>query len=364
MPRGRLRGRFPLLAPAVIVWGKRGLAWARARGTSAPELHVLPDLAALARYDALVRQARLREMGIVRARLRGEGQEIASLRAYAPGDAFQRIDWKATARRGSPIVREHQAERQQPVVLLLDAGRRMAREANGQSRLDEAIDASLLLAHVALRADDRVGLWAFADVPLRMVAPARGVAHGKRLARAVYDLQPVLRESPYASMATRVQVAYPRRSLMVLFTDVIEPSSLQQLAGPLRFLGRRHLCLVVIFKDLAVEAALREPPQPASTLSTPPGPRPAWPANAREDWRRCGRRGRSFSRPHPVALSAAVVNRYLDIKSRASCCSSGVDSNWAARWHLGNRARSGSDKESPTRGEAMSPEGNELWLEA
>jgi uncharacterized protein (DUF58 family) len=311
----RRRGRFPLLPPAVIAWGKWGLTWTRGRGTSAPELHVLPDLAALARYDALVRQARLREMGIVRARLRGEGQEIASLRAYAPGDAFQRIDWKATARRGSPIVREHQAERQQPVVLLLDAGRRMAREAHGQSRLDEAIDASLLLAHVALRADDRVGLWAFADVPLRMVAPARGMAHGKRLARAVYDLQPVLRESPYAAMASRVQAAYPRRSLMVLFTDVIEPSSLQQLAGPLRFLGRRHLCLVVIFKDLAVEAALREPP--ASEHALYAAGAAASLAREREGGLAALRQaGALVLEAAPGGLSTAVVNRYLDIKSR------------------------------------------------
>jgi len=311
----RRRGRFPLLPPAVVVWGKRGLSWTRGRGSSAPELHVLPDLAALARYDALVRQARLREMGIVRTRLRGEGQEIASLRAYAPGDAFQRIDWKATARRGSPIVREHQAERQQPVVLLLDAGRRMAREANGQSRLDEAIDASLLLAHVALRADDRVGLWAFADVPLRMVAPARGVAHGKRLARAVYDLQPVLRESPYGAMATRVQAAYPRRSLMVLFTDVIEPSSLQQLAGPLRFLGRRHLCLVIIFKDLAVEAALREPP--ASERALYAAGAAASLAREREGGLAALRQaGALVLEAAPGGLSTAVVNRYLDIKSR------------------------------------------------
>lgn len=309
------RGRFPLLPPAVTATGALGLAWTRGRGTSPGELQVLPDLAALGRYDALVRQARLREMGIVRAQLRGEGQEFASLRAYAAGDPFQRIDWKATARRGKPIVREHQAERQQPVILLLDAGRRMAREADGHGRLDEAVEASLLLAHVALRADDRVGLWAFADAPLRMVAPARGMAHGMRLARAVYDLQPVLREPPYAAIATRLLAAQPRRALLVLFTDVIEPSSLQQLAGPIRFLGRRHLCLVVIFKDLAVEAALRQPPASEHALYVA-GAAASLSREREEGLAALRQAGALVLEATPGGLSTAVVNRYLDIKAR------------------------------------------------
>ncbi len=124
------------------------------------------------------------------------------------------------------MVREHEAERQQqPLLLLIDAGRRMAREVAGGSRLDEAVDAALLLGHVALASDDRVGLYAFAEGPLRRVPADRGRAQLQRLRpRALYDLEPVLREPRYAAIAADVRRLQARRSLIVFFTDAIEPA--------------------------------------------------------------------------------------------------------------------------------------------
>src|SRR5262249_40191758 len=84
----RRRGRFALLSPSASVAAPLGVAWQRVASSTVEHLRVLPDLRALRRFDSLVRQRRLNEMGIVRARIRGEGSEIAGLRAYAPGDSF------------------------------------------------------------------------------------------------------------------------------------------------------------------------------------------------------------------------------------------------------------------------------------
>ncbi len=95
------RGRHQL--PPLQATLRLPASWAPvAAGPATPrdgELRVLPDLRPLGRYDALVRQNRLREMGLQRSRQRGEGTELSGLRAYVAGDAFNRIDWKATARR-------------------------------------------------------------------------------------------------------------------------------------------------------------------------------------------------------------------------------------------------------------------------
>lgn len=283
--------------------------------SAAHEVHVLPDTQALGQFDALVRQRKLHEMGVARVRERGEGSEIAGLRAYVPGDPFGRIDWKATARRGAPVSREMHTERRQNVVLLFDCGRRMAREIDGRSRLDHAVEAALLLAHVALRSDDRVGLVAFADQVQRMLDPMRGPAGARALARGLFDLDPVLREPPYESIAAQVSRRFSKRALLVLFTDAAEPESLRHLVKPVHFLGRRHLVLCVTFQDTTQEAMQR-----SAGSSTEAFYRAGAAADLVTERQRALRllqhAGALLLEAPAAKLSAAVVNRYLQVKAR------------------------------------------------
>jgi uncharacterized protein (DUF58 family) len=289
-------------------------SWSRWEGQE-DELRVLPDLRLLGRYDDLLRQQRLREMGVRSIRRRGFGTDLAGLRQYVAGDPFSRIDWKATARRGRPVVREHEAERHQPLLLLLDTGRRMAREVDGaHSRLDEAIEAVLLLSHVALGSSDRVGLYAFADAPLRRVAVDRGPLQMQRLARAVYDLEPVLREPRYQEIAAEVQRQQSRRSLIVLFTDVLEPTSLRQLAGPLRFLGQRHLCICALFQDLSLKEALEKPPSDEPDLYRAGAAASLW-RERQSGLMALRAAGALVLEVRPGELSTEVVNEYLRVKA-------------------------------------------------
>jgi uncharacterized protein (DUF58 family) len=135
------------------------------------------------------------------------------------------------------------------------------------------------------------------------------------LARSVYDLAPVLREPPYAAIAARVDQLYSRRSLMVLFTDAVESVSLQLLAAPLRFLGRRHLCLCVIFKDAAIEAALRDPPADEAGLYRA-GAAASLLREREAGIRELRQAGALVLEASPDHLSSAVVNQYLEIKAR------------------------------------------------
>lgn len=309
------RGDPALLPPAGERCSPLGFATWPLPGAGAAALRVIPDVAPAASFDALLRQRRLAELGVRPARERGEGTEIVSLRPYASGDPYGVIDWKATARMARLVSRERQAERRQTVVLLVDAGRRMAREASGRSRLDRAIEAALLLGHAALRADDRVGLVAFADKPLAVVAPLRTPSQGGALARALYALQPVLREPPYSAIAARVLDRFPRRALVVLFTDVAEPTAIGSLAAPLRFLSRRHLVLCAVFQDPAIAAAMRQPPADLGALYSAGAAAELWLERARglAELRRAGVRVLEAA---AAELPVAAVNEYLKIKAR------------------------------------------------
>ncbi len=309
------RGEFALGLPAGERRTPIQLGLLRLRAEGARRLRVAPDLRGVLGFDALLRQRRLDEVGIRSARERGEGTEVASLRPYAYGDPYGAIDWKATARYGRPVTRERQAERRQNVVLLVDAGRRMAREAAGHSRLDRSIEAALLLGQAALRADDRVGLFAFADRPLAVVPPLRNAAQAGVLARALDGLAPVLREPPYGAIAAAVQERFPRRSLIVLFTDVAEPTSTATLVGPLAFLGRRHLVLCAVFQDPEIGAALRAPPGDTAALFRAGAAAELSLERARglAALRRAGIR---VVEAPAAELPVAAVNEYLRIKAR------------------------------------------------
>jgi len=309
------RGIYVPMAPLASHRVERGLVRMPIPGESGGAVSVLPDLSKLGQFDALVRRRRLHEIGIRRTRQRGEGTEAAGLKPYVAGDPYASIDWKATARKGALITREMQTERRQNVVVLLDCGRRMAREVEGRSRLDHAIEATLLLSHVALASDDRVGLMAFSDVIVRTIAVGRGVAHARALAQAVFAIEPTLREPPYRRMATEAMHRFPRRGLVVLFTDAMEPSSLETLVDPLRFLSRHHRVVCVVFKDDFLEAASNDPIEDDEALF-----RAGAAADLTIDRRRgmlcLNQTGATVIDVPTRGLSVAVVNRYLEIKAR------------------------------------------------
>ncbi len=93
------------------------------------------------------------------SRMRGEGIEFADLREWQPGDRIRRVNWRATALRGSLWVNEQHPERNTDVVLFLDT----LAEGRGQARATHlrAVRAAAALAHGYLQRKDRVGLVSF-----------------------------------------------------------------------------------------------------------------------------------------------------------------------------------------------------------
>ncbi len=203
------------------------------------------------------------EAGLRRLRLRGVGSEFESLREYEPGDAYRSIDWKATARRGQPMVTQYDVERSQNVVLALDAGRLMTPRIGVLRKFDYALTAALSTARVAQMAGDNVGVTAFAARTLRSVAPGRGAGRYDALVRAVYDVQPRLEEPDYERAIAELAQANTKRSLIVLFTDLFDPSAASVLLASLRVLLPRHLVLCALMNDAAIGATLREAPRTA-----------------------------------------------------------------------------------------------------
>jgi len=179
--------------------------------------------------------------------LRSEVQ--VQLRDYRQDDSPRRIDWKASARMGRLISREYQDERDQQIVFLLDCGGRMRVRDGDLSHFDHTLNALLLLAYVALRQGDAVGLATFAHPAPRFLPPRKSMATVNRLLKTVYDLQPTLQTPDFPAAAELLTRRLSRRALVVLVTNLRDEDD-DTLVPALAHLGRRHALTL---------ASLREP---------------------------------------------------------------------------------------------------------
>lgn len=280
-------------------------------------VRVYPNVLALREFDLLRQRGMLRQMGIRRSRMRGLGTEFESLREYAEGDDFRKIDWKATARRGRLVVRNFEHERNQAVIVCIDIGRRMLAEVDGVRKLDHVLDALLMLAHAAARSGDAVGILVYADHVRRYVPPQKGRGALSVIIEAIHDLiaEPV--ESDPIAAFSYLSARWKRRSLLVCFTDVEDEEQAHALSAAMGPLTGRHLTLVARVADPRLGALVATPLEQPRDLFT----RAA--AQQLDSERRLAGsmlsvRGTHTLDAEPADLAAALVSYYFDVKQRGA----------------------------------------------
>ena len=295
-----------------------GLWWRQIRIAARHPVRVYPDVQAVRTYEMLARQS-LENRMVRTVRLRGGENEFEALRDYQRDDAYRSIDWKATARRQKLIAREYQQERNQSVLCMLDCGRLMTEETQGLSQLDHALNAVLMLAHVATRGGDQVGLLAF-DARVRAYLPPQGGRRAvQRVIAAAYDIHAQLVETDFEAAYGYLSQRLRKRSLVVLFTEVIDEVSARQVVRTVRGLGPRHLALCVLFRDEALDATA-EPHGRGGDMNPADLYQRAAAAEAIL-WRdRLVRdleaAGALVLHVSPRKLTPALINRYLHIKAQ------------------------------------------------
>jgi uncharacterized protein (DUF58 family) len=230
------------------LWRKQG------RIAAAAPVKVYPNLVDVRKYDLLLRQNRLQELGLRTVRRLGTGSEFERLRDYSPDDEYRRIDWKATARRGKPIAMDYETERSQSIVAMLDTGRMMRSPVGDVMKLDYCVNAILLLAYVAAQKGDRVGLLTFADEVQKWVAPRSGRAQFLSLLEYLYAVESQPVEPDYVGAVSHLNARQRRRSLVLLFSDLAGSVATDALMQQMVLLRRHHLPLLVTLRDPGVQA--------------------------------------------------------------------------------------------------------------
>jgi len=255
------RGRFEFGLVAVRYLSRWRLVWTQTRVGAPVTVKVYPNM-------RRAREAELRALGarsFVAARRksqwRGEGRDFESMRDYVRGDEMRHISWTATARRGKLVTRQYQMERDQTILIALDAGRLMTARIENETKLDSAVHAALALMSAAARAGDNAGLLVFGRRVQAYLPPKRGAEHLDAALEALYSVEPEMIEPSYSRAFEFVAANSRRRSLVVVLTDLVDEEGSRELLASLKLLRPRHLPLVVTIADRDLKAVVRETPQ-------------------------------------------------------------------------------------------------------
>jgi uncharacterized protein (DUF58 family) len=308
LPQRLGAGRFGEV-PARVLGRFRLAWWSRPLAQDAP-FRVAPDSVPRSGRGIAGESA-----GETPRRLPGAGMELLQLREYVSGDALSRIDWKATARRGTLISREYSEAQHLELLLVIDAGRASRVRAGALDRLGLYANVAARLAEHAVSVEDRVGLLVYAERTLAAAPPDRGLRAVVRLRHLLETLDSERGEANPVAAALTARKLLRNRGLVVWLTDLAEPERNQQLLQALQALMPRHQPIVAA--PHAAEIA-RLATQPASDWRDP-----AIALAAREHAQRArlqiaqmNRRGVVVLDEPDDKLDKSVLDAYLQLRRR------------------------------------------------
>lgn len=178
--------------------------------------------------------------GQYRSQARGRGADFDDLREYAPGDDVRDIDWNATARTSTTLVRRYNPERKQLVMFVVDTGRSMAAVTRTRElKRDLVVTVVGALAYMSTRHGDDVALLHGDGHGIRRVPVGRSDAHLERMLRAI-DGEGRIGSAPgdMGALVAHAARTLRRRAILVCVSD--EAALSDDTAETLRALRTRH----------------------------------------------------------------------------------------------------------------------------
>jgi uncharacterized protein (DUF58 family) len=262
------RGRYEFGRVAVRYLSRWRLVWRQTERADRVTVKVYPNMrrAREAELQALGAQALVASQR--KASWRGEGRDFESMRDYVRGDELRHISWMATARRGKLTTRQYQIERDQTIIIAIDAGRLMTGRIGNETKLDSAVHAALALMSAAARGGDHAGLLVFGRRVNAFLPPKRGFDHLDAVLEALHNIEPEMIEPSYTRAFEFISANVKRRSLVVALTDLVDEEGSRELLQSLRLVRPRHLPLVVTIADRDLKAVVQTAPRDTRELFT------------------------------------------------------------------------------------------------
>ena len=293
------------------------------------EIRVYPDL--LRERKKLSGLFLNRGIGIHTQRQVGKGREFEQLREYLPGDSYEDIHWKATARRGIPITKVYQIERTQQIYVIIDGSRLSARNSdplnpnslttrsgrNSYTAIMERFTAAALVMGLAAdRQGDVFGMLAFDERVRKFVRAKTGRAHYDACRDALYTLQARSVTPDFGELFSFVATNIRRRALLIILTNLDDPLLAENFTAHIDLISRQHLVLVNMLKPAGADPVFSDPSvNTVDDIYTKLGGHLLW-RHLREIEKFLQRRGIGFYLLENENMCSDLVTKYLSIKRR------------------------------------------------
>ena len=313
-PRGITRGTATV-EPLHLAATMLGLVERIVRAGEPSIVHVLPNLHAVARMHKKLNTYALRSLGARQSPRIGKGRDFDRLRDYVRDDDYRDVAWKASARHGRLIVREFRTERSQDILLCLDHGHRMAARVEQVTRLDHAVNASVLISYVCNRMEDKTGIVSFDTAVDKGLPGGRGAAHLRAITAYVTQLEAAYRHTDYLALAASLRRRLHHRTLILILTVLPEREERFDLLRAVDMLAPQHLPLFVTLTDRDLKAQAELLPSNREELSRTLVARDLWLGRA-ELTRELRARGALVVESTATDWGVDAVNAYIDVKRR------------------------------------------------
>lgn len=240
--------------------GPFGLVWNQVVLPMESKMAVLPDVRGAREQAITLLQREALPDGHAQRRA-GQGREFEALKDYQPGMGRRMIDWKRSARHGRLLAREFRIEENNNIVLAIDSGRLMCEPVDGVPKVDRAVTAALLSAFIALKGGDMVSLFGFDARPRVASGAVRGSASFAMIQKRAAEIDYSNEETNFTLALTTLASRLDRRSLVIIFTDFVDPISAELMLRTVGRLTERHLVLFMMIRDVELESLADMPPR-------------------------------------------------------------------------------------------------------
>lgn len=279
------------------------------------EIRVYPDL--FKESHDLAALFLRQNAGIHTIRQLGKGRDFEQLREYLPGDNYEDIHWKATAKRAYPVSKIYQVERTQQIYVILDASRLSARKiiSSSENILDRYINAALIMALAAEKQGDHMGLLCFGSNIKSFIKAKSGKAHYNSCRDMLYTLEPETLSPDFTELFTFIATRIRRRSLLIFLTSMDDPVLSENFISQLDLIRKKHLILLNMIKPLYAKALFTEPIKSTDEIYMALGGHFLW-SGLMETKKILACRNVEFSLLDNEKMCAQLVSQYLKIKQR------------------------------------------------
>jgi uncharacterized protein (DUF58 family) len=212
-----------------------------------------PSFLQLRKYMLLAFSNKIFEYGLKKIRRIGHTMEFEQIKDYVIGDDMRNINWKATAKSNKLMVNQYQDERSQPIYSVIDKGRAMKMPFDGLSLLDYAINATLVISNVALKKQDKAGMFSFSRKVDNTVVAERRPSQMNQILETLYNLDTDFVESDFSRLYIDIKRSLNQRSLLLLYTNFETLDALYRQLPYLIAIAKNHLLVVIFFENTELQ---------------------------------------------------------------------------------------------------------------